>query len=150
MIRSILAVAAVLAASAAAKEPPPIIDVHVHAMSAAEFGPPPLKICIPDITQPFDPGKGVSWPEESARRTKQPHCDRWFESPLTDDALMKETLALMERRNIIGVVSGTPEIVKHWKAAAPDRVIAALQCNVKNDAKLTPEVLGQMFDQGSR
>lgn len=147
-MRSFLTIAIALAAGSAAAEPPPIIDVHVHAMSAAEFGPPPLKICVPDITRPFDPDKGVSWPEESARRTKEPLCDRWFESPMTDEALMRETLAVMERRNIIGVVGGSPELVKRWKEAAPDRVIPALQFNVRSNADITPEVLARMFDSG--
>jgi hypothetical protein len=35
---------------------------------------------------------------------------------------MHDTLALMEKRNIIGMVSGEPDTMAAWKAAAPSRV----------------------------
>lgn len=103
----------------------PIIDVHVHAMSAADQGPPPLAMCTPidpmptwDQTQDFLPAF-LSW-------FKHPNCPDPVWSPETDAALMRRTLDVMERRNIIGVVSGTSAYVSAWRAAAPERVIPSL------------------------
>lgn len=46
--------------------------------------------------------------------------------PATDEALMRESLAAMERYNIVkAVASGPLEVAKQWKAAAPDRIIVA-------------------------
>lgn len=38
---------------------------------------------------------------------------------------MRETIAVMDRLNIIGVVSGPAEKVAAWKKARPERMIAA-------------------------
>jgi hypothetical protein len=56
-------------------------------------------------------------------RLKQPACADPIWSPTSDEELMRRTLEIMERRNVIGVVSGTPERVAAWRAAAPDRLI---------------------------
>jgi predicted TIM-barrel fold metal-dependent hydrolase len=39
----------------------------------------------------------------------------------------------MEKRNIIGMVSGEPALMKIWKAAAPDRVIVGLDLRIGKD-----------------
>jgi len=45
---------------------------------------------------------------------------------MTDEALMNETIAAMERLNIVGVLSGEePERIAAWIAAAPGRFIPA-------------------------
>jgi uncharacterized protein len=53
-------------------------------------------------------------------------CDRPLLSPATDDELLRRTLEVMERRNIIGVVSGPLDVVRRWRAAAPKRVIPGI------------------------
>lgn len=114
----------------------PIIDVHVHAMAADDQGPPPLAMCTPidpmptwDQRQPFM-AAFIGW-------FKHPTCADPVWSPETDEALMQRTLAVMERRNIIGVVSGTSAHVSAWRAAAPDRVIPSLMPDfpVRGDLK---------------
>ena len=40
--------------------------------------------------------------------------------------LMTQTIELMKRLNIVGVVSGPQKLVASWVAAAPDRLIAGL------------------------
>jgi predicted TIM-barrel fold metal-dependent hydrolase len=45
---------------------------------------------------------------------------------MTDDALRLETVAVMERLNVFGVLSGAPQRVAAWRAAAPGRFIPAL------------------------
>mgnify|MGYP005621206529 CR=1 FL=1 len=57
---------------------------------------------------------------------KQPPCDDPVWSPMTDEALMNQTLEVMERHNVFGVLSGTSERVATWMAAAPGRFFAGL------------------------
>lgn len=47
---------------------------------------------------------------------------------------MRGTLEVMRRRNIIGMVSGEPALMKTWKAAAPERIIAGLDLRVGGNA----------------
>jgi predicted TIM-barrel fold metal-dependent hydrolase len=57
---------------------------------------------------------------------KQPACDDPVWSPTTDEALMQETIEVMDRRNILGVLSGTPDRVATWRDASPDRFFPGL------------------------
>jgi predicted TIM-barrel fold metal-dependent hydrolase len=67
----------------------------------------------------------------------QASCKVLVEAPKTDRALLEETLAQMRRFNIVaGVLAGDREIVKIWRAAAPDRFIPA--ANFFTDDKPPP------------
>lgn len=135
----------------AAKTPAPIVDVHLHAQPVASYGPPGKKFCTPAPEQmrAFDPGTGTGWPQEWMNRNMNPTCEAWVPQSADDEALMHETLAVMERHNIIGVVSGLPETLAKWKAAAPDRIIMGHQFNLNRERGVTPEVLAQLYDNGS-
>lgn len=139
-----------LATNAIAETPAPIIDVHLHSQSVAAYGPPGKKFCTPATTQmrAFDPGAGRSWPEEWMQRNMEPVCETWVSQSVDDAALLRETLAVMERRNIIGILSGRPEMTAKWQAAAPDRIIRGLHFNLTRETGVTPEVLGQQYDNG--
>ncbi len=50
-------------------------------------------------------------------------CQNPVYAARTDEQVMQETLAVMRKRNIIGMVSGEPEQMVVWKAAAPERII---------------------------
>ena len=50
---------------------------------------------------------------------KNPPCDDPVWSPMTDRELMVQTLAVMERLNVIGVVSGSAERVEAWRKERP-------------------------------
>jgi predicted TIM-barrel fold metal-dependent hydrolase len=54
-------------------------------------------------------------------------CASPLRSPASDDDLRRQTLALMERYNVIGVASGPAEYVRRWQAAAPNRIIAGTE-----------------------
>jgi len=103
-----------------AANPLPVIDMHLHAGGAADQGPPPLAMCTPfetipvwDQREPFE--------KVFIDRLKRPSCKDPVWSPTSDDVVMRETIAAMERRNIYGVLSGTPEMVSAWRKAAPGR-----------------------------
>lgn len=109
---------------AAARDRLPVIDMHLHASGAADQGPPPVGICAPfgGIGAAHDPAR--PWGEAFMGLLKAPPCDNPIWSPETDTALRDQTLAALERLNVIGVLGGDRERVAEWKALAPERVIA--------------------------
>ena len=111
-----------LAATAqrAASPPAPIIDMHLHALPADWFGPPPQRICTGDVTFP---GRDT---RDSADLERLHACSVPLWSPTSDDDVMKQTLAMMERYNVVGVASGPVDVVRRWHAAAPARIIPGL------------------------
>ena len=111
-----------LAATAqrAASPPAPIIDMHLHALPADWFGPPPQRICTGDVTFP---GRDT---RDSADLERLHACSVPLWSPTSDEEVMKQTLAMMERYNVVGVASGPVDVVRRWHAAAPARIIPGL------------------------
>ena len=88
----------------------PILDMHLHAMAADSQGPPPLGLCAP--FEDFPPWEQrTPYSDQFLSLLKNPPCPRPIWSSPSDAALRKETLAVMDRRNIIGVVSGSAERV---------------------------------------
>ena len=125
--------------------------MHLHANTADENGPPPMAICVPlqPHFPPLDPRE--SWEEVFLRTVKSPPCADPIWSPTTDQALFDETLAVLDRRNIIGVLSGPPGLVRRWHAEAPGRFIPAVAFleggkDVSDD--LSPEELRALFEAG--
>ncbi len=134
------------AAQAAPVAPPqPVIDMHLHALPVDEQGPPPLAMCTP-----FD--EFPAWTQQAPYqdlflgRLKKPVCKDPVWSPTTDEALLRDTLAAMERRNVYGVLSGPHAYVSRWRKAAPHRFIPALSFG--NPAEVTPERLEQLHRSG--
>lgn len=114
--------ASVVEGQAQSKKPQPVIDVHVHALNVADFGPGPAACSDNrgiqwngwDQRKPFDLSgaaicRGASWP-----------------APKDDATLLRETLAAFTRYNIVSAVTAGPgENVEKWRAAAPSRIIPA-------------------------
>ena len=114
-----------------AERPLPILDMHLHVRKADYMGPNPPPMCAPfavmprwDNALPIEDGLGFAGPP----------CASPIPAATTDEQVLRETLAVMERRNIIGMVSGEPDLLAPWKAAAPDRIIAGLDLKISNDA----------------
>ena len=111
-------------AASAVNAQEPIIDAHVHASEIASFAalarPPPIPHCIPMTDYPV-PSSGKDWP--AIFKSGKPPCRATW-SPATDDEVRERSLAIMKRRNIYGVVSGSH--VARWHAVAPERVIRSL------------------------
>lgn len=98
-------------------ERPPIIDMHLHALPLTGWwSPPPIPGC-----------QGVAhFPGRDPRdSTSALATCRFATSPgaKSDEDLMRRTLAIMKRYNVIGVTSGPIELVRRWYSAAPDRII---------------------------
>ncbi len=137
---------ALLVASSAAQERPPILDMHLHALAATAEGPPPLAMCTPIHPFPvWDPRKPYT--ETFMAMQKEPPCADPVWSPTTDEAVMAETLAIMARRNIIGVLSGPPARMAAWRAAASERFIPGLLFQL-GDTAPSPDALRGMHERG--
>lgn len=136
-----------LAVPVSAQQQLPIIDMHLHALAADAQGPPPVAICTPiDPFPAWDPAEpyGATF----MAMLKQPPCDDPVWSPPTDEALMIETIEVLERRNIFGVLSGTPNRVATWMAAAPDRFFPGLGFQLGHDSP-SPDSLRALHEEGS-
>lgn len=132
-----------------AAQRPPIIDVHLHALPADWFGPAPARICTGDVTFP---GRD---PRDSLVLERLHACSAPLWSPTSDEEVMRRTLAMMERYNVVGVASGPIEVVRRWRAAAPGRIIPALLSSGRDPldsirawaADSTIRVLGELIFQ---
>jgi predicted TIM-barrel fold metal-dependent hydrolase len=127
--------------------PPPIIDVHLHTMAANSQGPPPLALCLP--TSSFGASaSGRALPAEMLTAYRDPPCAEPLWSAATDQELMEATIAIMERRNIIGIASGSRRAA--WQAVAGNRLIPGTQYffdGAPNGA--TVDFMRQRFAEGS-
>jgi predicted TIM-barrel fold metal-dependent hydrolase/pimeloyl-ACP methyl ester carboxylesterase len=109
---------------AAAEGQRPIIDMHLHAHTVASYASEPIWICTGDQPVVF-PGLNPRQPMSIDRALAR--CATPIQSAATDDALLKETLAMLERFNIVlAVTAGPLDEVTRWHQAAPDRVIPAI------------------------
>jgi len=124
--------------------PPPIIDMHLHAVSASSQGPPPVSLCAPPSGYP-PVETGAVWPSTFMSLLKNAPCDHPIRSPLTDSELMERTLAILKRRNILAVTSGS--LTEQWHKVAPDRIIPALMFNLQpNDPSVS--AMRDLFQTG--
>ncbi len=135
-----IAVLHLLAAPASAQSPPPpIIDMHLHALHADGMGPPPLGICLPVGESPaWD--QRMPFPIWTFRQFRNPDCEDPAWTSLTDENLLQETLEVLERRNVFGILSGGPDLLPTWLAAAPHRLTASLWVTSDRDGTLVPGV----------
>ncbi len=112
--------------SAQAREPDPVIDMHLHIETAASEGPPPLTICAPYPTWPSrDPSQGED--AYVQRLFGNPDCPRKFVSASSDDDLRIRSVAMLKKHNVYALGGGTPELVARWRQDAPDRIIPSLE-----------------------
>jgi predicted TIM-barrel fold metal-dependent hydrolase len=120
MLRSavfmVLAATMSFAQNADFKTPPPVLDVHVHAMDADFPGIAPM---CPNTSKfvasdPKTKEEAFGWVKESCTPALYPAAKGEY---------MKDVLSEMERLNVTAVVFGDPKSVQKWKDAAPARVI---------------------------
>jgi uncharacterized protein len=125
----------------------PIIDVHMHALAADAQGPPPLGMCTPfPEYSAWDPA--TPYGDLFIAKFKKPACADPIWSPTTDDEVMKQTLAIAERRNIVGVLSGPATRVAAWVNANPRRFIRGLSFQLADKDTPSPATLRAMHAKG--
>ena len=115
----------ILAAAVAAAQPLPVIDMHFHALGAADQGPPPTTICAPYENWPIlDGSKPID--DYLERFIIHPECTHSIASPKTDAELLARNLAALDRNNVTAVASGTALKVEEIRRRSPHRIIPAL------------------------
>lgn len=117
----------------------PIIDVHIHAATLADFGGGG-RACTNDqkiVFLPWDPKEPISL-------DKLFSCKNPIQSPATDEEVMKQTLAMLERYNIRAITAGTLEDVNKWRSTSPQRIIPALNFA---DRKPSPAEFRRLFTE---
>ena len=124
MMRALAALAVIASGAAGAADRRPILDMHLHARQAGYLGSNPMPLCAPFPVMPrSDPARGVY---AGMAIHIDPPCDKPIFAAKTDDEVMRQTIAIMEKRNIIGMVSGEPALMRTWRAAAPKRIIPGI------------------------
>jgi hypothetical protein len=121
----------------------PIIDMHLHAHTLEEYaggGP----VCTNDQKIMF-PGVDPLQPITLDRTIS---CPAPLPAAATDEAVMKESLALLERYNIWAVTSGSLDQVTIWRASAPRRIIPAISFATSRPGPRTPVEFRQLFSAG--
>lgn len=99
----------------------PIIDMHLHAHPLSDYGGGGAN-CTNDQKIVF-PGWDPRTPITLDNLIK---CESPIQSSATDEALLRETLAMLERYNIFAIASGSLELSNKWRDAAPDRLTPGL------------------------
>ncbi len=111
----------------------PVIDMHMHAWSLSEFGGESVEACISAggiEMHGIDPAKPFDFKAQAT-------CNKLVRSPASDAAVLAETVAAMERFNIVtGVIAGDRSIVAAWRKKHQDRFIPA--ANFFNDGGKPP------------
>ena len=143
--------ALLLAGSATSDEtitPDPIIDVHLHAMLLQDSDPPNEHFCLEYLTHAptIDPVRQPLLLTLAEWRQK-PDCPVVVEPAESDEANMLKTIQILRDRNILGIVSGSKELVAKWHAAEPGRIIPARNFFLGRDAE-SPEELATAFKAG--
>src|SRR5689334_24857192 len=97
--------------------------MHLHAFAADDNGPPPMAIC-PGEPFPTRDAK-EDWVQTFTLASKQPPCRNPIWGTLTDEGLMRETLSILNRRNIVGMTSGP--LIETWRKSGGLRIMPALE-----------------------
>jgi predicted TIM-barrel fold metal-dependent hydrolase len=143
--RLLAACVLVLAGSPAAAERLPIIDMHLHARQANYAGDNPMPMCAPFLVMPrSDPKNG---PAAGMAVNIDPPCEKPIPAARTDEQVMRQSIEVMERRNIIGMVSGEPGLMRAWRAAAPRRIIPGIDFRLPGTPccrHVTPKSVAQL------
>lgn len=144
-----LALAGAASTVAEAREvSPPIIDMHLHATTAAENGPPPVGMCAPGVEFPtYDPARPSI--EQFLEWLKNPPCENPVWSPETDEDLMRDTLEILERRNIYAITSGHANLVALWQKESPERIIPSLWFSYMLKSTPHPDEVRKLFSDGT-
>ena len=137
----LLALQPVVAGQAPPVPKPPIIDIHLHALPADWFGKPGSTFCAGDKEKVFP---GVD-PRTRAIADQLESCPEPLVAPLTDEEVMRQSLAALEQYNIRAVASGPPGHVKKWKTTSPERIIPGLLFSLTSG--VSPDAMREGFQK---
>lgn len=119
----------------------PIIDMHLHALPANGWPGGPSIVCPGEEFAAFDPR--TKWDPNHLWET----CPNPLVAPATDEELLREILATMDRYNVVfAATSGSLEHVRRYRQAAPKRMLPGINTAVANLG--TPESLRALIRDG--
>lgn len=115
---------------------PPIIDMHLHALSIAGFAAGESPQACSDNRQIV----WFGWDPQQPFPAEPGSCPgHVVPAPRTDEELLHQTMTALERFNIrLAVTAGLAEEVAKWRAAAPGRILPALSFLSGRDAEGRP------------
>jgi predicted TIM-barrel fold metal-dependent hydrolase len=79
---------------------------------------------------------------------KKPGCKDPVWSPTSDAELLRRTLAVMARHNVVGVLSGPEANMAAWIEAAPERFIRGYDFNLSREGVAAPDDLAARYRSG--
>ena len=130
----------------------PIIDVHMHAIRVDAFGQN-REFCPGDQWKTFP---GIDPSRDFAQRDLE-DCPNPLRPPESNEALLRESVEMLKRFNITGVLIGNISTVSEWRSAAPGLFLPALPSNNPsalnlNDLRVNIErgdvaVIGEVWTQ---
>ncbi len=147
MNRILLALCFLGLSAVAQESPAPIIDMHLHASPANSQGPPPVALCAPGMGYP-PANTGADWGATFMAFMKNVPCDHPLRSPMTDRELMDRTLAIMKRRNVFAVTSGS--LIDQWRKEGGERIIPGLAFNLGSDEPSAEQMRNRFSSGGFR
>ncbi len=137
----VVGLAAPAFAQDAPKQPLPIIDMHLHALPAKEWPGGPSFMCPGQEFAAFDPR--TKWDPNHIWET----CPNPLVAPATDEELLREILAIMDRYNIVlAATSGPLEYVRRYRQASPNRIMPGSNTLVSTLG--TPDSLRELIRKG--
>ncbi len=137
----VVGLAAPAMAQDAPKQRPPIIDMHLHALPAKGWPGGPSLICPGMDFAAYDPK--TKWDPDHVWES----CPNPLFPAATDEDLLRETLATMDRYNVVlAATSGPLEHVRRYRQAAPNRIMPGSNTLVANLG--TPDSLRELIRKG--
>lgn len=137
----IVTVATSAMAQNAPKERPPVIDMHLHALPAKGWPGGPSFLCPGMDFAAFDPK--MKWNPDHFWDT----CPNPLYPVATDEELLRQTLAVMDRYNVVlAATSGPLEYVRRYRQAAPNRIRPGLSAAIADLG--TPDSLRELVRKG--
>lgn len=126
---------AALAVPAQSREP--IIDMHIHARRLGPINDAPM-LCSPPSAMPrWDNSKPIGSGVHEAS------CSHALAPAKNGEQVLRDTVAIMKRDNIIAMASGEPEDIARWRKAASARIIRGL------DLRIVPRSKSERFQRRS-
>jgi hypothetical protein len=109
--------------------------------------PVPVALCVPLVSQipAFDPK--TPYADMWRQMVLEPECEDKVWSSTAEHPAMEQTIEILERHNIIGIASGSPQQAREWHAASPDRVLPAIDFRLDRD-DISPDSMRALFASG--
>lgn len=124
----------------------PVIDVHLHAATADINGPAPNAICVgASADLRYDPR--TPWGEAFGKLMAQPPCAHPIIGPATDDEVLEQTVAQLEKYDVHAILSSDDTQFAKWSARAPGRFRRGLEFTL-GASQVTPDDVAARFKRG--